>query len=483
LEFWRLYRLLRQRAWLLALVLVASASGVVIRHLTQRGTYQASAILYPSPNAISFGAGQGTTTGGVVGAPRPRTTAEILGDMAAIIMSRTVLDYVNESRGLRLTPRMYSQLVNVRQKRDTDLLEITAFGTTPQAAADLANAVAEQFQAHYKVLCSTAATNTREVLEGEVESARRRLDQAQRALVTFLKDTGFESVDLIQAASAVNTGQGTPDVLLRDAERRVRSAAAQLAEIERQLAATPEEIDTGQSQERNPVKDTLKQQLTDAQAKLDQELQLRGARHPSVQKLQAQVEQLRQQYEQEPEFVGSVKERERSTERQNLLLERTRVSAELRGAQAELPYLREQASKYASSSRVLPEQVEAYKRLQRDIDLAQAEYDRGFQALYEARRAETIARNQGTVEILERAVASDDAVRASLGRSMALGLMGGLVMTIILVQLIEYLDNRVKTPEDVERLVGLPVIATIPLTAAETRESSRRGQEPGTAGN
>ena len=39
----------------------------------------------------------------------------------------------------------------------------------------------------------------------------------------------------------------------------------------------------------------------------------------------------------------------------------------------------------------------------------------------------------------------------------------GIMLGIGLVFLVEYLDNTIKTPEDIERYVGLPVLGIIPM--------------------
>ena len=54
-------------------------------------------------------------------------------------------------------------------------------------------------------------------------------------------------------------------------------------------------------------------------------------------------------------------------------------------------------------------------------------------------------------------------VRRNLFMALLLGLFGGLA----LVFLVEYLDNTVKGPEDVEKLVGLPSLGIIPFLSAE----------------
>lgn len=51
--------------------------------------------------------------------------------------------------------------------------------------------------------------------------------------------------------------------------------------------------------------------------------------------------------------------------------------------------------------------------------------------------------------------------------NMAVAFFMGLMVSVGVVFLIEYLDNTVKTQEDVEKLLGIPVIGTIPLVEEE----------------
>jgi capsular polysaccharide biosynthesis protein len=57
------------------------------------------------------------------------------------------------------------------------------------------------------------------------------------------------------------------------------------------------------------------------------------------------------------------------------------------------------------------------------------------------------------------------AVRSSSGvdRKVLLGALFGLVIAILLIFLLDYLDVTIKSPEELERRVGLPVLGIVPL--------------------
>lgn len=78
------------------------------------------------------------------------------------------------------------------------------------------------------------------------------------------------------------------------------------------------------------------------------------------------------------------------------------------------------------------------------------------------RRAETLM-NVQNVQVVDPAVVQPDAkpVKPRKTLNIALALVLGLMVSIGLAFLLEYLDNRLRTEEDVERYLGLPVLGVI----------------------
>lgn len=67
------------------------------------------------------------------------------------------------------------------------------------------------------------------------------------------------------------------------------------------------------------------------------------------------------------------------------------------------------------------------------------------------------------VQVIDRAQVPDMPIKPRPKLNMAIAGVLGLMVGIFLVFLLEYLDNTIKTPDDVEKYLGLPVIGTIPL--------------------
>lgn len=67
------------------------------------------------------------------------------------------------------------------------------------------------------------------------------------------------------------------------------------------------------------------------------------------------------------------------------------------------------------------------------------------------------------VQIIDIAVLPKNPVKPNIKMNIAIALLLGMMLGVGIVFLIEYLDNTIKTPEDVKRYVDLPIIGTIPV--------------------
>lgn len=67
------------------------------------------------------------------------------------------------------------------------------------------------------------------------------------------------------------------------------------------------------------------------------------------------------------------------------------------------------------------------------------------------------------VQVIDAARIPEVPIKPRPKLNMAIAGVLGLMIGIFLVFLLEYLDNTIKTPEDVERYLDLPVIGTIPM--------------------
>lgn len=67
------------------------------------------------------------------------------------------------------------------------------------------------------------------------------------------------------------------------------------------------------------------------------------------------------------------------------------------------------------------------------------------------------------VQVIDKAELPTYPVSPNKRRNLLIGIVIGLAISVGIVFLIEFLDNTVKTPDDVKKYIDLPVIGTIPV--------------------
>ena len=67
------------------------------------------------------------------------------------------------------------------------------------------------------------------------------------------------------------------------------------------------------------------------------------------------------------------------------------------------------------------------------------------------------------VQVIDEARVPDIPIKPRPNLNMAIAGVLGLMIGVFLVFLLEYLDSTIKTPDDVERYLDLPVVGTIPM--------------------
>lgn len=66
------------------------------------------------------------------------------------------------------------------------------------------------------------------------------------------------------------------------------------------------------------------------------------------------------------------------------------------------------------------------------------------------------------IQVIDKAILPKNAVKPNKMMNVLVAAVLGMMIGIFVVFLIEYLDNKMKTPQDIEKYLGLPVIGVIP---------------------
>ena len=113
-----------------------------------------------------------------------------------------------------------------------------------------------------------------------------------------------------------------------------------------------------------------------------------------------------------------------------------------------------------------------YNIIKRQVETDKQLYEGLLQRMKEAGVSAGLKSNN--IHIVDPAVPPMIPHRPKKAMNLALGLLIGLVLGVGFAFFLEYLDNSIKTPDDIDRYVRLPSLGVIPSAASQQPSSRRR---------
>lgn len=457
MELWGYYRVVRRWRWLIAAAMLAAIAIAVAVKPIPGGEYEATATLaVPSEQRSLF----------IVSGLPPESGSVRDAAAFSLIRSRALAERVIKRFGFELRPDELRRRLTVAKDQGTDLIRITVTGRTAAEAMALTNAVAETAAAYDQEAQSRAGTLAREFVEKQVDEARANLRKAEDALLGFKQSNEMElsSPKSAQLAS-----------LQTENQRLVLS----LSQVEAKIALIRGQMDqqtatrTDQEISDNPVSQQLRGQLVELEVGLTSELALHTEKYPSVIALKAKIEAVKDRLNTELNNVVSKKRTQFNPIYDSLVQNRINLETEKVAILAENEALRRVLAQIRNELPGLDQMQLEQSRLNRNVQILGNEYASLKNQLAQARLREQEVLDLGSLAVGSPATVAHPASPwgkfARLALAALLGLTGGAALAFSL----EYLDNSVRTPENAERLLGIPVLAAIPRQNAPFDEAYR----------
>ncbi len=350
--------------------------------------------------------------------------------------------------GLRSKDMAYQKLqymIILDELRNTELVRIGIRSTDKNEAMEIANAIAEEYRRKRIDDQSQWANNSLAQLEDEVEKQRKKVDDLQAEMAKIGREANV--VDL-NPNSVEDSMQAETSVLM-NVEQMVSTERLRVASLRAKYDQTSDMTDEQimRSIATLEIPDTtIAQTLPLYQESASEEARMLnsglGPNHPTVRSLRAKKDVMQTQLRDQivvlrKTLETNLKIAEESLKSLELRLEEARTSQQTSKERSSTYY--QAKNNYIQNKRVL-EAVEARlstERMQRSMP-------------------------QVPVTIWEYAEASDIPAEPRVVLNMALGVVAGLVFGVGLAFFIEYLDTSVKTMEDVENFLQVPVLAVVP---------------------
>ena len=338
--------------------------------------------------------------------------------------------------------KILKKSIDIRQFRNTSIIELRAYDRDPRKAQEIAQAIAVEYQNHRKDAQTARVKQGIKALEGRKEKTDKQILVMQANVDKLRTDlnisdaAGEDSYSIIEPeivrryeselidVKGIHTSMSTLlDGLKALSDKELR-ASILTAHPDAQLDVLIRELHTGQQTlanhgidlgEEHPRIKGLKKVVATLEGQIDNRIKgILAGLGLRVNSSQAQVEQLQRD-------VDAAKKRESDMRK---------TGREYFDAKREL----------SNTTRI--RDTILFRIMQEEVDLALPK--------------------ESTVEITDEADRPLKAIRPNIPLNIALGVVVGLILGVGLAFFIEYLDTSVKTIDDVERALGAAVLGVIP---------------------
>jgi uncharacterized protein involved in exopolysaccharide biosynthesis len=384
-------------------------------------------------------------------APETATSIEYYATQYKIIESRPIVE--GAMRKLRAKHSWlgdFDQYWFLRSKltvepvKNTRLVLVKMADPDPNFAAEYANGVANEYVSHNLALKHKAAQEATEWLNEQLGSLKAQAQKSAKALQVYQAQAdlvGVQEQRQITQAKAVESHRA-----YLEAQNQRLTVEAKLRELSR-IARDPVGAESLFIVVNDPLVQKLKTEASDLQVERSKLAQVSKEKHPDLLQLDAQIKQVNQRLQ---------------TEIQKLL---RAVETEYNVAKSREAALLANVNELRREARTLTERETQALALQRERDSSEELHTAVMKRFKETGIATALEANN--VRVVELATPPGLPARPRTRLILMLSVVAGLALGGGVALLAESLDNRVRSPEDVERAVGLPVLGIVPVFSSK----------------
>ncbi len=475
-----------RRRWIIIVPLCLFLTIGFFYTLTAPRTYRASTTILIQAQKVPQGYVQSLVTEDV---------AQRINTISQQILSRTNLEKIIQDFGLfQDNEDMYQEdkinsmrrRVVVRQdssrRQGTEAFSVSFTGSDPERVTKVANTLASFFMDENLKAREIQAVGTSEFLESELQKIQVKLEDREKALAEYRAaymgglpdelETNLRTLDRLQlqqtdALAALRDTQNTAALL--------KSQISRLKELEQSGTATlqPDGTLVG-----TPLLSVTEQQYESEKRQLDELLLKYTTKHPEVIKLTKSVAKLKEKIEQE-KLEKTAKEKmdvatsepeaaHVSSAGNNALFQHEmnlrQLENEIANIQANILQIKKAMQVYQKRVEDTPKREQELQSIQRDYNNIRDSYNSLLARRLEAELAVNMEKKQkgeqfriiDYARLPEKPISPDVRKFFMFSLAIGLGIGGGIVF------LLEFLNPAIRSEDQIETEIGLPILASIP---------------------
>lgn len=355
-------------------------------------------------------------------------------------------------------------MINLRQnlsiKRTTKAysLELEALDSDPQRAARTVDTVAGLLSEFLTKEQAQVASEAREKIEPRLKQSSDEI-AALRAEIETVKTQSRVSSLTEELSLKVKTVSSLEEDLTK-AHNDIRSLENKRAELNAQLAQQQPSVKYTSTTTTNPVVDDMKLELARLEVERSGLLEKFTPNHPVVRTVDAKLQQVRDKLSREEATLVSSQSVRVNDLYQSVLSQKLSNDAEIQTLKAKELALREALDREAAAAHKLTEKEPHLAELALKLKAAEQSYEMISSAYEEARLAEF--KTASEVASLHPALVPTAPARPIKILYVGVTFVLSLLLSAGFVFFLNFFDSTLRDVSQVERIMQLPVFATIP---------------------
>ena len=337
--------------------------------------------------------------------------------------------------------------LKVEPIRNSRLVKVHFDAMNPELAAQVPNNLAAGYIQQSLESRFTSMEQARDWLSNQIDILKAKVERADEALQEFGSRHGIVSLDekeniIMQRLTELN------DTLTKAESERMAKEALFRQSKDKDFDSLPTILE-------NKVIQDLKQTLNQLDAQYTKLLETYKPEYPEMVRLRKQVASVEKRLEAETQkVINGIRNEYESSRRKEALIraafeeQKTRVMA-----------MKERAIQY----NILKREADTNRELYRDLlqRMKQAGVSAGITA--------------SNIKVIDPAEIPGGPYKPNVKMNLLLAMVVGLFLGVGLAFFFEYLDNTIKTPEDVEQVLRLPSFGMVPELSYEKKKRSEKG--------
>ncbi len=353
----------------------------------------------------------------------------LLAKIKGLFSSGSTSDKPNPS----YTERLFLENLTVNPISNSQLIKVSYDSTDPKLAADITNAIAKTFVRQNLERRFDTASTSKAYLTESMKDTKKSLEEAEKRLNDYAKEHNILQDTDGQSASSYSLKKQAEELITAEKERIEAEAAYNL------YLNSPDKKNSSVNLLNDPYILSLKK----AAARLETQYQaLRNKRSRKARLLRKQIDTIRKQVSGE-----------------SINIQEALKSNYLAAKQKE-KMLKEQYHKLKQKALEMQSKNARYNTLLREVEINQLAYNKQLENLM---ALNSMANNgSNNIAIIDQAGVPSKKYKPSMRTNLAFGLLLGLLLGMGIAFLKEYIDDSIKTSENLENITGLPVLSQIP---------------------